>query len=263
MVDPIIRKMTRRSSLCSHLELKVPEAWNQLTQEQLRYVLTLMTQTEKLPQRPGGLKLASFLYFTGIEVIRGNGRYYLCRKEQIVFLLDAELLPDLLEKVEWIDHEEEMNVRIERVGKHEAADFDLQTLMFGNYLQAEAFYQAAVNTTERKHLESLVRILYNIPDNEDIRIPDYVATGALLWFAAAKVKLGKWFPHILRPMESGGPVTQENMVDSMRAQIRMLTKGDVSKKDYILNHVDTWTALEELDAQAQELEEIKQRNGSK
>ena len=58
-------------------------------------------------------------------------------------------------------------------------------------------------------------------------------------------------------------IWRENMVDSMRAQIRMLTKGDVSKKDYILNHVDTWTALEELDAQAQELEEIKQRNGSK
>lgn len=42
----------------------------------------------------------------------------------------------------------------------------------------------------------------------------------------------------------------------MNAQIRALTKGDITKEKEILS-LDTWRALTELDAQAKEYEEMK------
>jgi hypothetical protein len=47
----------------------------------------------------------------------------------------------------------------------------------------------------------------------------------------------------------------------MRAQMRLLTKGDVTKEQYIRDEVDTWTALAELDASAKEADEIEKKYG--
>ena len=46
----------------------------------------------------------------------------------------------------------------------------------------------------------------------------------------------------------------------MNAQIRALTKGDITKERDILN-MDTWRALTELDALAREYEEINRKYG--
>ena len=45
--------------------------------------------------------------------------------------------------------------------------------------------------------------------------------------------------------------------------MRLLTKGDVTKEHDIRNNVDTWTAMAELDALAQEAEEIERKYGKK
>ena len=52
-----------------------------------------------------------------------------------------------------------------------------------------------------------------------------------------------------------------SLYDSIRNQIRLLTKGDVTKQKYILEQTDTWTALGELDALAKEAEEISKKYG--
>ena len=46
------------------------------------------------------------------------------------------------------------------------------------------------------------------------------------------------------------------------AMIRLLSKGDVTKVKKIYN-VDTWLALTELDAQAKESEEFKNKYGKR
>jgi hypothetical protein len=74
-----------------------------------------------------------------------------------------------------------------------------------------------------------------------------------LWFCAVKQLLGRWFHNFLKPAgESGTAITQESQYESTQAQIRLLTKGDVTKQKYILEQTDTWTALAELDALAKE-----------
>ena len=73
------------------------------------------------------------------------------------------------------------------------------------------------------------------------------------------------FPHFLRPAESAGSGSTPDY-DTLRrnvdAQIRALTKGDVTKESQILA-LDTWRALTELDAQAREYEELNKRMSKK
>jgi uncharacterized protein YbjQ (UPF0145 family) len=52
----------------------------------------------------------------------------------------------------------------------------------------------------------------------------------------------------------------DKVKDSMNAQIRALTKGDITKEQEILN-MDTWRALTELNAQAREYQEITAKYG--
>ena len=69
------------------------------------------------------------------------------------------------------------------------------------------------------------------------------------------------FCHFFKPAANGSAGTQEDQREVMNAQIRLLTKGDVTKQKYILEETDTWTALAELDALAKEAEEIKRKYG--
>ena len=48
----------------------------------------------------------------------------------------------------------------------------------------------------------------------------------------------------------------------MNAQIRALTKGDITKEKEILA-MDTWRALQELNAQAKEYNEFNAKYGNK
>ena len=60
------------------------------------------------------------------------------------------------------------------------------------------------------------------------------------------------------------PVVEEyNMLkDAVNAQIRALTKGDVTKEKEVLA-IDTWRALTELDALAKEYDEFNRKYPSK
>ena len=256
---------TLLSSLCRQVAFDVPTCWEKLTQEQLRYVIRLLWLYGEAPDWQERVKTAAFLHFCGLDVARRTDQGWLCRVQKTgkAFLLNPELLPSLLQHLDWICHAEQMNVRIEQVDGHRAVDFELRELMFGKYLMAENFYQAFLTGKDRQHLHSLAEILYAVPDGSDTAaFTEEILTGVFLWFGAAKQLLGQWFPNFLKPAgEGGGSVTRENLYENTQAQIRLLTKGDVTKQKYILEQTDTWTALAELDALAKEAEEIKRKYG--
>ena len=247
------------------MSFTVPTSWQQLTQEQLRYVIKLLWLYGEAPDWQERVKTAAFLRFCNIEVASRTDQGWLCRESKTAktFLLDPELLPSLLQHLDWLCHTDQMTERIEEVDGYKAVDFELRELMFGDYLMAENFYQAFLLSKESESLALLARILYGVPDgSETTAFTDEILTGAFLWFGSAKQLLGQWFPNFLKPAgEEGTTVTQESQYESTQAQIRLLTKGDVTKQKYILEETDTWTALAELDALAKEAEEIKRKYG--
>lgn len=258
-------KRIPHSSLCKKMQFEVPTTWKELSQEQLRYVVRLLWLYSEAPDWENRVLMASMLYFCNIEVVRKTSSGWLCRKRDNndSFLLNTDLLPSMMKDIRFLVRPEEMDVRIGKVGKYEAVDFELQELMFGKYLEAENYYQAFLLSHDSKRLEALARILYKVPEGENpAELCDEILTGTFLWFAAVKNVLAREFPHFLKPaVGAGKEITRETLVANMRAQIRLLTKGDVTKQDDILKHTDTWTALAELDALAEEAEQIKKKYG--
>jgi hypothetical protein len=51
---------------------------------------------------------------------------------------------------------------------------------------------------------------------------------------------------------------ERQITETMNAQIRALTKGDITKENTVLK-MDVWRALTELDAQAADREELKKQ----
>ena len=258
-------KKTPLSSLCREVSFNIPKGWQELTAEQLRFCLRLLWQYNGHADWQQRVQAAAFVHFAGIEVVRRTDQGWLCRERRhgTAFLLDPALLPSLLQHVEWRTETGRMMVRIEQVGGYKAVDFELQELKFGKYLEAENNFQSYLLSKKESCLVELARILYLVPDGSYVpELRDEIMMGVFLWFNAAKPLLGEQFPNFLKPASGRQEdITQETLIESMRVQIRLLTKGDVTKQAYILEETDTWTALAELDAQAKEAEEIKSKYG--
>ena len=88
------------------------------------------------------------------------------------------------------------------------------------------------------------------------------------WLASLKDFLAKVFKHFFQPV-AGASAADGNMIEhggsqyemlqnAVNAQIRALTKGDITKEQQVLS-LDTWRALTELDCQAREFEELNSK----
>ena len=247
------------------MEFTVPKGWGELKDEELRYVLRLLWLYDGHADWQTRAQVAALLHFCQVEVVSRTDQGWLCRERRhgTTFILDPDLLPSLMQSVAWVTETDQISVRISQVGEYQAVDFELQELPFGKYLEAENNYQSYLQSKNEKCLSELAAILYLVPDGSDVpKFGGEVLLGAFLWFAAVKQLLGRQFPDFLKPAE-GSPesITQESLIEAMRAQIRLLTKGDVTKQQYVLENTDTWTALAELNALAKEADEIKRKYG--
>ena len=95
---------------------------------------------------------------------------------------------------------------------------------------------------------------------EDIS-PDASETlGIFYWWATVKDMVSAMFPHLFSTTtgDDQAPPTYDEMRRTIDTQLRALTKGDITKERDILS-METMRALTELDAQAREYEEIKEK----
>lgn len=256
-------KKTLPSSLCKHVSFRVPTSWGELTQEHLRYVLKLLFIYREQADGMNTVKSWALSKFCGFEVVRKLDSGWLCElhKSRKTFLLNPELLPSIMDHLSWLDHPEEMTVRMEMVEGYKAVDMLFRELPFGSYLILENFYQSYLQTHDEALLQKMFRILYSVPDDATVNIRPYVLLSVFFWYNATKHTYSKAFPHFLKPVAEGQQTgTQESQREMMDAQIRLLTKGDVTKKKAILN-VPAWDALTELDALARDSEEFKRKYG--
>ena len=101
---------------------------------------------------------------------------------------------------------------------------------------------------------------YHLYSSEEIELTDAERIGVFYWFASLKTTLAQEFSHLFIP--EGICTDDRNLFErsankykmrkeEVNAQIRALTKGDVTKEKEVLA-IDTWRALTELDALAQE-----------
>ena len=253
------RKIPHSSLLTERMEFKIPKGWQDLTQGQLRYVISLYNIYDGREDMMQMITMAALFHFMGCRVDSQTKDGILCYRVSTgeTFLLNPEFLPDMITTVEWVKRPNEMRCRLAVLHHCEAVSFDLRDLMFGNYLVCENYYQAWMLSHDWTKLSPMLDILYHDPDGGKMVKTQFDYVSVAMWWTAVKDYFGQLFPHFYRRTGEGEEITQDVLREYTDAQIRLLTKGDVTKEEYILNKTTTLRALTELDAQARESEELK------
>ena len=216
------------------IAITLPVSWQELTDRQLYYLYDLFLDNLSADQ----IKTYCFFLWGKIRIeCRYDEHDYIVRHDKETFKVSRELIASAIHELDWIVEIPEYPVRISRIRKHAALPADFQGVEFEKYIYCDNLYQGYLSTQKQELLNEMAGILYNAPG-------------------------------ILRP---AGSMTSENLLEqgaplgrrlqeAMNAQIRALTKGDITKEREVLS-MDTWRALAELDAQAKEYEELKKQYG--
>ena len=206
---------------------------------------------------PWQQKLATLMHLTGLVIVRQEGQRWLCRvpTEQglLHFRLDPEILPSVLERLNWLDNPGNVPVRPERLHGAAALETCLHGVAYGTYLQCENCYQGVLQSHSEAAVDHLARLLY--PGMQGQLAP-WEQLAVIQWWTQLKAMFGSLFSYLFKIRDTdASPV---DMADAMNNQIRALTGGDVTKEDTILS-TDTWRALTELDAKAREADELNRK----
>ena len=244
------------------INITVPRGWHELTQRQLRYLFFLISEGYSST----AIKTLCLFRWSGLRVIsRKQGQFYL-RLNKTEFFVTALQIAEAVTSLAWVDSYSKMPVRFERIGRHRAVRADFQGVPFETFIVCENLYQGFLHTQNEDLLQQMATHLYG---SRRIRLRKAERTSIFYWFASLKNLLSRTFPHFLQAATAdssanmlGTPDIGRRLQESMNAQIRALTKGDITKENEILSF-DTWRALTELDAQAREYEELNKKYPSK
>lgn len=243
------------------LQLYAPSSWQELGQEQLRYVLTLLTQ--------GWTEYQARTYLLcrlcGISVLTEKKEGWLCETSltdgsTVRFFLQTWQVEDFCHRFDFVFDGKGAANRLERIGTLMAADVELHGLPFANYMAADNFFQQYLSSdhSSNQPLREMARCLYRNADGteaESIDCTDAELMGVFLWFCFVKDNFSKAFPHLFKPAANA---TSYDPRAAMDAQIRALTGGDITK-ERLIEESDVWRALTELDAKAREAEELNKK----
>lgn len=254
---------------------KSPSSWAELSEEQLRYVLSVMS----IHHDHIVIKCYLLARFCGLTVHKYTRTGWKCSvkcdesgengdakigkvRERVLYISAAEIL-SLLKNFDFIDKFTDFRP-LQRASDVllTAVDSMLHDVSFYDYLNIEKNYQLFMLNQEDKFLSKMAHLMYRTADgsaDETAHFEPYELLGVFMWFSSVKEYFAANFTHFFKPAREGGELRRVDILPAMQAQIRALTDGDVTKQQAVYN-TDCWAALTELDNKAREAEEFKERN---
>lgn len=254
--------MTKRENI-QRINLIVPKSWEELTQEQLKYYFFVLTMCRSAAE----VKTYCLCRWSGLEVLYPYGEGFMCRHEQREFVLQPLQVAAAIQSLDWTDTLPTFPVRLERIGKYRALPADFQEVPFETFIICDNLYQGYLSAKDDQLLDDLARVLYQ---SAKVRPDAAERIGVFYWFASLKEMFARQFKHFFQPLSAHddgnmfnqGKSQYETIYHAVNAQIRALTKGDVTKEKEVLA-IDTWRALTELDALAKEYEDFNKKYPNK
>ena len=259
----------------ARLDLSVPKAWHELSQEQLAFLLRTIASVNRANNgRPfrsaedfaafSSAQVATYclLRWNGLSIVTPYGDNWLVGHEGKEYIVSAADLTAATSFLSWINELPDAPVRLDRVDGAEAVDASLNDgFSFDDWLSCEALWQGYQVTTNNEFLRRMAEILYRKPG---IKPAEHEILGIFYWWAGVKTECNRLYPHFFQPAAPGASaeLTQDMARRNMDAQIRALTKGDITKEEQILA-MPAHRALTELDALAREYEDLNRKYGSK
>ena len=242
--------------------ISLPKSWSELSDQQLLFFFRQVARD--LPMNEV-LSLCVCKWAEFVVLCRTDKRTFLVKqkgtKKQVV-LADWQIT-FAARRLAFLESFAPMPVRIAVIGGASAVAADLQAVPFEDYLACENYYQGFLHTQSTECLAEMARLLYPKLSNKAC-LEKAELISVFYWFASVKANFTRMFPHFFTniPQEKSNLLGSadlgvgEELRQAMNAQIRAPTGGDITKEAAILQ-MDCWRALTELDAKAQEAQELR------
>lgn len=251
---------TKRSSSIS-INFIVPGSWEEMSDKQLRYVYQLMADNFSTDE----VKTLFLLKWSGTKVIgRQDSGSYLIKLGKNMFELTPLTLAELLVNLDWLGATPTSPVRPSKMNRRQALAADFQGVPFETFIVCDNYFQGYLQTQQDYLLDEIGRVVYQ---DAKLNFLPWQRIAIFYWVVALKGLFARQFPEFFQPAGTASDgnllgTTPSSVEASMNAQIRALTKGDVTKEAEVLA-LDTWRALTELNAQAREYKELNAKMQSK
>ena len=237
------------------IDFIVPKGWHELTDAQLRYVYNLIA----LEMSSEEIAVTCLLHWSGTRVIgrQPDGAYLLQQKKQL-FEVKPLAIVELAKEIDWLGQLPTYPIRLSAIRKATAIAADFQGVPFETFIICDNLYQGYLQTQQDDMLDELAKVLY--PGLKKVSVAERISI--FYWYASLKDYLSHRFSDFFQPLAGadsnllGVPSVGSQLQEAMDAQIRALTKGDITKEAEILA-LDTWRALTELNAQAREYKQLQ------
>lgn len=199
------------------------------------------------------------LHWSGTRVIgRQPDGAYLLQQGKTLFDVKPLAIAELAGEIRWLAELPQVPVRISSLRGKPALAADFQGVPFETFIICDNLYQGYLQTQQDAMLDELAAVLY--PGIKKVSMPERISI--FYWFASLKDYFSHRFSDFFQPVAGadsnllGAPNIGTQLQEAMDAQIRALTKGDITKEAEILA-LDTWRALTELNAQAREYKQLQ------
>ena len=236
----------------------LPQDWQELGDKRLRYVYELIAAEHTTDE----IKTICLLRWSGTKVIgRQKTGSYILKKGKLLFEVTPVTLAELLPHLAWLGSLPTVPVRLSKINRQQALPADFDGVPFETYIICDNLYQGYLSTQNDELLDQLGATLYG----KSMTFKPSERINIFYWFAALKETLSKKYSDFFQPLAGAadgnllGSAT--SVEDAMNAQIRALTKGDITKEAEVLA-LDTHRALTELNAQAREYRELNSKLNS-
>lgn len=236
------------------IDFQIPSSWSELSDKQLRTVFQLIASDMSTDE----LKTLCLLNWSSTKVVgRQDSGSYLLKKGKFLFEVTPLTIAELLPHLDWLGAMPTMPTRPVKLKHRPGITADFSEVPFETYIVVDNLYQGYLTTQSDSLLDELASVLY-----PGIKTPlaPWERIAVFYWAVSLKDFFSRKFPDFLQPVDTatGGNLlgsTSPSVEEAMNAQIRALTKGDVTKEQEILG-LDTWRALTELNAQAKEYKQL-------
>lgn len=244
------------------LRINIPKKLSELTADQLQYISRLYLQQYSETE----FLVKALFFLTGIKLsneLKTTPGSWWCTHKDIKkpFILDSDQITEMKRAVEFLFQPDEVHP-LKRIGLARACHFRLYNANFEQYLMAENYYFAFVQTKNEEHLNNLIACLYLRPwhrwNSEKIQerakqfrnIDPAIKNTVFIWYIGFRSYVPNRCKTLFSGKKSNRPFSPREYINGM---IHQLTNGDITIKGKLLL-MPVWDALDELEQRAIDFE---------
>ncbi|MDE5774589.1 MAG: hypothetical protein K2H86_09075 [Muribaculaceae bacterium] len=249
-------KRGRKQTLSGELKFRIPSGWGNLSDLEAMIACGLLSREDI---EVGCVPAYALIALSGIRVLGSTaGGYLVMDASGTRSVISSEALAMISRRMQWITEVPSNPWRPKRLAGVATIPADLSTVTLADWIAIDSAYAGASYTRRLSMLERAGSIL-SPGKKRDYSLAELMAV--LLWISSVKDYLQYEFPDLFEaaPPADGcdtGEDLRHRLMGAINAQIRALTKGDITKEEQVLS-MPLYRAFAELNAQAREYDEIK------